>query len=286
MNAAVMLRARLRQRMSRPRTLAAPGTFDPLSALQVERAGFEVAYVGSYALSTSVGQPDVGWLDLTTLCVRLAEFCNVLSIPLIADAEGGFFNAAGIGKAVRALERSGVSAIHIEDHVSGKHTNMPKAVLSTREMVQKIRAALDARADPNFQIIARTDIAEVSGNPLDALERMIAYLDAGADAVMPSALDVAQLATIRARIPGKVVLVNTAGASVADEQAAGVDLAIYHGLCLQAAQHAIEQTLRTFAEQRDIRALDGSLASRAALDAITGYEDFNRRAAKYGLIDP
>jgi methylisocitrate lyase len=153
-------------------------------------------------------------------------------------------------------------------------------------MVQKIRAALDAREDPNFQIIARTDIADVTGSPLDALERMLAYLDAGADAVMPGALDVAQLATIRARIPGKVVLVNTAGASVADEQAAGVDVAIYHGLCLQAAQHAIEQSLRTFTEQRDIRALDGSLASSAALDALTGYEDFNRRAAEYCLIDP
>lgn len=278
-----LLRARLRALLSNGRTVVAPGAYDPLTAIQVERAGFDVVYVGSYALASSLGLPDVGILDMSEMASRLSEICNAVSVPIIADAENGFFNAAGIGRVVRAFEKSGISGIHIEDHESGKHTNLPKRIIPLDQMVEKIRAALDAREDPDFLIIARTDVAWATGKIADAVERMIAFSDAGADAVMPTGITVEQLSDIRRLIPAKIVIVNSAPATVADEQAAGADLVIYHSLCLYAATRAVTKTLETFRKTLDLNSVDPSMARREDVDALLGYDCFNERAKHYKL---
>ncbi len=277
------MRARLKNLMAQSATTVAPGAYNPMTALQIQAAGFHVAYIGSYTLSTNLGIPDLGLLDLTTMCARLREICDVVDIPVVADAESGFFNAGSLEKAIRAIERTGVSAIHIEDHLSGKHTSLRKTVQPVSVMVQKIRAALDAREAPDFQIIARTDVAYATGNLSDAVDRMLAYLDAGADAVMPSAITVAQLREVRAQIPGKVVLVNAGNASVAQEQEAGVDLAIYNGLCLQAAHRAVATTLQQFRHTASIAEVHHLLADTNDLDRMSGYSRFEGLAQKYGL---
>lgn len=210
-------------------------------------------------------------------------YCCVLTSAAPRLINPFFFDAATLEKAIQAIEHTGVSAIHIEDHLSGKHTSLRKAVQPVSVMVQKIRAALDARESPDFQIIARTDVAYATGSLSDAVDRMLAYLDAGADAVMPSSITVAQLREVPAQIPGKVVLVNAGNVSVAQEQEAGVDLAIYNGLCLQAAHRAVATTLHQFKQTASIVEVNHLLTDTAELDRMSGYSRFECLAQKYGL---
>ncbi len=170
--------------MSRPRTLAAPGTFDPLSALQVQRAGVEVAYVGSYALSTSVGQPDVGWLDLTTLCarprrvLRRTEHSPDRRMPKAASSTRQVSARRSALSSEPALARS-ISRI-----TSAANTPICQKQCSRRGKWYRRSARRSMRAKIRTSRSSRAlDIADVTGSPLDALERMLAYLDAGADAV-------------------------------------------------------------------------------------------------------
>ncbi|WP_086065146.1 isocitrate lyase/PEP mutase family protein [Bordetella genomosp. 8] len=286
---ASLLRQRLKGLLAGPSIVAAPGAFDALSARQVQQAGFPAVYLGSYAVCATLGLPDVGLLDLTTLAARLRSVCAAVDVPVIADAENGFFDAAGIRHAIQVLEGTGVSAIHIEDHVSGKHTDRPRRILSTPEMVAKIEAALDARTDPDFQIIARTDAMWANGDLDDAVARMRDYGEAGADAVMPSHMGAATLKGVRERLAGKVVLVHRPPASVMDEEEAGANLVVYHDLCLHAAYTSVGQALEAFADRKHLPAASqpgsnpGSHPMSAPLDGLLGYDAHNARAARYGL---
>lgn len=280
------MRSRLRSLMERPAAVAAPGAFDPMSARQIELAGFELAYVGSYALSSRAGLPDVGLLDLTTMCNRYAAICDAVSIPIVADAEGGFFNAAAIGWAIRALERTGVAAIHIEDHISGKHSNQTKRISTAAEMVEKLRAAQDARTDRDFQIIARTDAIWAGCGDAETVDRMCAYLEAGADAVMPTGISTSRLVAIRSQILGKVVLVNSAGESLQQENDAGVDLALYPVLCAQAAHKAVTRTLEAFRASSRIVDIATHLSTYDELEHAVDVRALNDRAVKYHLTAP
>ena len=283
MTKSTQIRRRLRELLRTGATLAVPGVFDPLTALQVEHAGFQAAYLGSYAISSSLGLPDVGLLDLTELCSRFASVSDVLRIPLIADAEAGFYDAASIGRAVRALERSGVAAIHIEDHVSGKHTELTKRILEPAQMVQKIHAALDARDDPELMVIARTDALWASGRVADAVERMSAYHEAGADAVMAAGFSADQLSEVRAKVPGLVVLVNNGSQSLSQEQASRANVVIYHALCLQAAHAAVASMLHKFSATLNIQSIAESLSPAATVESLVDYAGLIGRGRKYGL---
>lgn len=277
------LRRRLKGLLGGSSVVIAPGAFDALSARQVQQAGFPAVYIGSYAVCSTLGLPDVGLLDLSTLADRIRAVCAAVDVPVIADAENGFFDAAGIRHAIQVLEGTGVSAIHIEDHISGKHTGMPRRISSIREMVAKVRAAVDARDDPDFQIIARTDAMWANGDIDDAVARMQAYGEAGADAVMSSYTDVATLKAVRARLPAKVVLVHRAPAAVADEQDAGANLVVYHDLCMHAAYTSVGRALADFAARGRLSA--ASPLPTEALDELLGYDAHNARAARYGLLE-
>lgn len=158
-------RARLRQLLAAPAILVAPGAYDGTGARIAEKLGFQALYVSGFQTSASVlGQPDVGYLTLTQMAQRVSRLAGVVDIPLIADADTGYGNPLNARPAVRAYEKLGAAAMHIEDQT------FPK----------KIKAAVDARSDPDFLIIARTD-ARTSMGLDEALTRGAAYRDAGAD---------------------------------------------------------------------------------------------------------
>jgi 2-methylisocitrate lyase-like PEP mutase family enzyme len=174
---------RLREMLVADQVLIAPGCYDGLTALLIEQAGFHCAYLsGASVAFTRLGRPDLGLTTLTEVADTVACIRDRVSLPLIVDGDNGFGNALNVKRTVRWFERMGASAIQLEDQQMPKRCGHleGKRLIPTGEMAGKIRAALDARADQDTVIIARTDAVAVGG--LDAaLERAEAYIDAGAD---------------------------------------------------------------------------------------------------------
>jgi 2,3-dimethylmalate lyase len=176
-------RARLRELLGDPGPVVAPGAYDALSARLVEQAGFGVVYMTGFGTTASLlGRPDVGLLGGAEMVDNARRIVAAVDVPVIADADTGYGNAINVVRTVQSYEQAGVAGVHLEDQVMPKKCGhmSGKAVIGADEMVGKIRAAVAARHDPDFLVIARTDAAAVEG--LDAaLDRARAYADAGAD---------------------------------------------------------------------------------------------------------
>lgn len=198
-------RSRLRQLLASGATIAAIGAFDALTARLVERAGFPAVHVGGYGLSAAqLGLPDVGLLTMTEMLDGVRRICAAVETPVIADGDTAYGNHLNADRLVRELERAGAAAVHIEDQAFPKRCGHMegKRLAPAREMIDKIRAAVDARTDPDFVIIARTDAIAVTGFE-DAIERGLAYREAGADVIFVEAPETqAQLREIPRRVPG------------------------------------------------------------------------------------
>jgi 2-methylisocitrate lyase-like PEP mutase family enzyme len=167
--------------------LVTPGITTALHAMLVEQAGFDFVYTGGYDASlTLLGLPDVGLMTETEMIANLRNIAHATSLPVIADADTGYGNAINVMRTVENYEAAGLAAMHIEDQVAPKRCGhvAGKIVVPLEEAVGKIRAALDARRDPDFMIIARTDAVAAAGGGLDeAVRRGLAYARAGADMV-------------------------------------------------------------------------------------------------------
>lgn len=205
---------RLRELLAGPDLIVAPGAYDALSARLIVQAGFPVVYMTGFGTAASVlGQPDVGLLTMNEMVSRAAALASVAGdTPLIADADTGYGNPINVRRTIQEYERAGVAAVHIEDQVWPKKCGHMegKQVIPMDEMVQKIRAAVDARHDPDFIIIARTDANAVTGFT-DALTRGKAYQKAGADVIFieaPRTLE--ELRAIGATFPDVPLLFNWA----------------------------------------------------------------------------
>ena len=203
-------RQTLKQLLQRDKLLVAPGCFDGLSARLVQEAGFEAAYLSGGAVARSMGIPDIGLVTMSENIERAAQVTSVVSIPVIADADTGYGNAVNLVRTVREFERAGVAAIHIEDQITPKRCGHldGKEVIPLAEMENKLQAALAARTDPDFCIIARTDARGVHGFD-DAIKRGQAFAKLGVDAIFveaPQSED--ELAEIPRRIPNVPLLVN------------------------------------------------------------------------------
>jgi 2-methylisocitrate lyase-like PEP mutase family enzyme len=168
--------------------VVAPGVYDGLSARLAASAGFSAIYATGGGIARSMGYPDLGLLSPSEIVERLANIVEQAGVPVIADADTGYGNALNVRRAVREFERAGVAAFHLEDQTFPKRCGHydDKAVVPTGEMVQKLRAARDALADPDLLLIARTDALAVEGFDA-AIERAHAYEAAGADVVFVEA---------------------------------------------------------------------------------------------------
>lgn len=246
---------RLRQLLARPDLLVAPGAYDALSARLIVQAGFSVVYMTGFGTAASVlGQPDVGLLTMNEMVNRAAALAAVIGdIPLIADADTGYGNPINVRRTIQEYERAGVAALHIEDQVWPKKCGHMegKQVIPMQEMVQKIHAAVDARRDPDFIIIARTDANAVHGLN-DAIERAQAYREAGADIIFIEApRSVEELQTITKTFPDTPLLFNwvesgkTPMLSLQEIHTLGFKLVIFPVSMLFAATHAMLALLET-----------------------------------------
>src|SRR5450830_1296733 len=199
-------RVRLRELLNGEACTPVMGAYDVLSARIIEQTGFPVLYTGSFVTGACQGLPDVGLVQLQDLMGLAREIAKETNLPLICDADTGWYHAANIWRTVHEFESAGASAIHIEDTVFGKHTDYPAVLLDKDAMCQRIKACVDARKDPNFLIIARTDAIYLKDDPEDAVQRINAYLDAGADAgfiVFKGSVNA--LAQYRTQIKGPVI---------------------------------------------------------------------------------
>ena len=195
--------AQLRKLIERPEILVAPGAYDPFVARIVQATGFEAVYMTGAGVShVRLGQPDLGLLSFSEMVDQAGRIADAVDLPLIADADTGYGNALNVMRTVRAYERAGVAGMHIEDQDMPKRCGHfdAKQVIDTGEMVGKLKAALDARVDPDFIIIARTDARTVLGLE-EAMARAHAFAEAGADVIfVESPLSEEELARIGSSI--------------------------------------------------------------------------------------
>lgn len=201
-------RTALRRMLGEPELTVLPGVYDALSATLVERSGLPGAYMSGAAVSMAVGGvPDLGLLTLTEMASQAALLAGILSGPLVADADTGFGNALNVQRTVVAYERAGVAGLHLEDQTYPKRCGhlSGKSVVPSEEFVEKIRAAVEARTDPELVLIARTDARGPLGFA-EAIRRANAYKDAGADLIFveaPQTID--EISAIPTEVAGPVM---------------------------------------------------------------------------------
>jgi methylisocitrate lyase len=266
-----------------------PGAFNALAARLAERLGFEAVYLSGGALSAGwAGLPDIGLLTQTEFADQAAVLARATSLPVLCDADTGFGEAIQVARTVRLYEEAGVAGLHLEDqrlpkrcgHLSGKVLVDPMA------MAAKVRAAVAARRDPDFVIVARTDARTVEGFDA-AVQRAQEYLAAGADMIFPEALEsVDEFDQFAQAVPAPLLANMTEfGRSPLvpfDELASlGYKAVIYPLTALRAAMRAAEQVLTALRERGTQRELLDQMQSRAELYDLLGYSDWERRDQDY-----
>ena len=278
---------RLRQAWAGP-AFAVPGVFDALVAKMAERLGFQAIYLSGGALSAANGIPDVGLLSLTEFVAQARALTQATTLPLLCDADTGFGEALNVERTVRQFEAAGAAGIHLEDqqlpkrcgHLSGKSLVAPEV------MAAKLRAALAARRDADFVIIARTDARGVTGFD-DAVRRARLYRDAGADAIFPEALESAdEFAAFAKAVPGPLLANNTEfgkspNLDVATFGKLGYRMVLFPLTAFRVALKAAQETLadlQRLGHQRD--RLPGML-TRAELYDLLSYSDYEARDREY-----
>jgi 2-methylisocitrate lyase-like PEP mutase family enzyme len=286
-------RQALKELLQRDRLLVAPGCFDGLSARLVEEAGFEAAYLSGGAVARSMGIPDIGLVTMSETIERAAQVVSVVKLPIIADADTGYGNAVNLVRTVREFERVGVAAIHIEDQITPKRCGHldGKEVISIAEMTKKLEAALGARTDKNFCIIARTDARGVHGFD-DAIERARIFAKLGVDAIFveaPQSED--ELAEIPRRIPGVPLLVNvfkggkTPMLPMKRLEEMGYRIAIYPSETQRAAIHAMRSALSTLKREGTTESIDAALTTFKERDRVVGLDDWQKIERDYLAIE-
>jgi 2-methylisocitrate lyase-like PEP mutase family enzyme len=248
--------ARLRALLESGQTIVAPGAFDPLAARLVEEAGFPAVYMTGFGTSAAlIGRPDVGLLTMTEMAASAGRIADCVDIPVIADADTGYGNPLNVIRTVGAYEAAGVAGIHIEDQVAPKKCGHMegKLVIGAQEMAAKVRAAVEARSQPEFVIIARTDARAVEGLE-QALERARLYREAGADVLFIEALvSEAEVEEAARAFPGVPLLFNwaeggkTPPVSLARLTELGYRIVIFPISTLLAATAAMRAILREIA---------------------------------------
>lgn len=221
-----------------------PGAANALAARVIENVGFEAIYIsGAGVTNTFLGMPDHGFISLPELCQHTATIRNVTDLPLVVDVDTGFGNAVNVHHTVRMMERSGASAIQLEDQVNPKKCGhfAGKEVVKLDEARSRIKAAVDARQDPNFLIVARTDARATRGME-EALERASAFIEDGADITFIEApQNTGEIAEIPRRLSGTPQLINlvvggnTPILDFAELDHMGFGLVLYANVALQGA---------------------------------------------------
>jgi 2-methylisocitrate lyase-like PEP mutase family enzyme len=282
--------ARLRQLLARPGVIMAPGVADALNAKLVARHGFEAIYMtGAGTSAVRLGMPDVGLLTMSEMVDNAGRIADSSGLPLIADADNGYGGVLNVRRTIQAYERAGVAAVHIEDQVMPKRCGhlMGKQLVPATEMTAKIRAAVDARTDADFVVIARTDAVAVEGFDA-ALERAGRYREAGADVLFVEAPNAEQLPQIAPRLKAPLLYnMATSGKTPflgRDEiERLGFKLIIYPNWVMLAAIRAASQVLATLKETGTIAGVASEVPSFKEFFDLLGMPDVQALEASYGI---
>jgi methylisocitrate lyase len=277
--------ARLRAAVEAERPLQVIGTINAYAALLAGRAGFRALYLsGAGVANASFGLPDLGVTTLNDVCEDVRRITGKCELPLLVDADTGYGSAFNIARTCRDLIRAGAAGMHLEDQVSAKRCgHRPgKALVPAGEMVDRLKAAVDARTDQAFVIMARTDALAVEGLGA-ALERCAAYVAAGADMIFAEAvrtLDEYRQFAARAGVP---VLANitefgqTPLFTVSELGAAGVRLVLYPLSAFRAAAKAHEVVYAAIRREGTQQSVVPYMQTRAELYEVLGYHDYERK---------
>ncbi|WP_080888489.1 methylisocitrate lyase [Nitrospira japonica] len=281
-------RARRFRELLDKQTLILPGAFNALTAMQIERAGFHALYVSGAGMSAARGLPDIGLLSLTEAAYDSATITKAVAIPAIVDADTGFGPPLAVMRTVKEFEAAGLAGMQIEDQEMPKKCgHLPgKRVVPTDDMAGKIRAAADARQDPDFFIIARTDARAIEGLE-SAVRRARIYIDAGADAIFPEALESADefrtFARHLAKEGGKAPLVanmtefgKTPYLSVAEFEELGYRLVLFPVTALRMATQAVDEMLSELKTRGSQRGLLERMYTRTKLYDLLRYADYEQ----------
>lgn len=259
-----------------------PGAYNALSTKLIEDKGFEGVYISGGVLANDLGLPDIGLTTLTEVAGRASTYARVTDLPAIVDADTGFGEAMNVARTIQELENAGVAGCHIEDQVNPKRCGHldGKAVVDRDTAVQRIRAAVAGRRDPDFVIIARTDVRSIDG--LDAaIDRARALVDAGADVVFPEALaDLREFETFRHAIDVPILANMTefgkselfTNAQLAD---VGVNIVIYPVSLQRAAMGAATRALDTILAEGSLASAVPEMQTRADLYETVDYAEYN-----------
>lgn len=274
------------KRLLSERLVIAPGAFNALVARLIEQSGFEAVYVSGAGLANSFGLPDIGLLTLTEVAQQVKWICEAVSLPVLVDVDTGFGEAINVARTVRELERVGAAGIHLEDQEFPKRCgHLPgKRCVPIGAMVEKIQAALEARRDPDFLLIARTDARSVEGFSA-AVKRAQSYLEAGADGIFPEALEseeefVTFAKEIAPAFSGRPVLLlanmtefgKTPYIPVPRLAEFGYRLVIFPLTAMRVALKAIQEALTALKREGTQVPLLDRMMSRAELYALLGYD--------------
>ena len=275
-------RAMLRLGLDSSRLQRLPGAFSPLVAKTIAEVGFEGVYVSGAALSADLGLPDIGLTTLTEVATRGGQIAAATALPTLIDADTGFGAPLNVARTVSLLEDAGLAGCHLEDQVNPKRCGHldGKSVVSTADMVKRLRAAVSARRDPNFVICARTDAAGVESISA-AIDRARAYADAGADMIFTEALDqLSDFERFRAAVDvpllanmtefGKSPLLTARQLSDL-----GYNAVIYPVTTLRLAMFAVEAGLREIESAGTQSGLVDRMQHRSRLYSLLRYEAYN-----------
>ncbi|GAB2971039.1 methylisocitrate lyase [Actinotalea caeni] len=286
----------LRERLASGDLLRLPGAINPLSAQLIEEKGFDGVYVSGAVLSADLGLPDIGLTTLTEVAGRAGQVARVTNLPTIVDADTGFGEPMNVARTIQVLEDAGLAGCHIEDQVNPKRCGHldGKSVVDLGTAQQRVRAAVGGRRDPDFLVMARTDVRAVEGLRA-AVDRAKALVDAGADAIFPEAMaDLGEFEAVASAVDVPVLANMTEfGKSelfTADQLAsAGVRLVIYPVTLLRLAMGEIERGLDTIHAAGTQAGLVDRMQTRARLYELidyAGYNTFDSEIFTYSATEP
>ena len=276
-------RVALREGLASGRLLRLPGAFNPLSARLIEAKGFDGVYISGAVLAADLGLPDIGLTTATEVTQRAGQISRMTGLPAIVDADTGFGEPMNVARTVQGLEDAGLAGCHIEDQVNPKRCGHldGKAVVDDDTALKRIRAAVDGRRDPNFLIMARTDIRAVDGLTA-AIDRAKALVDAGADAIFPEALtgpdefeavraavDVPLLANMTEFGKGELL-------TARQLEDIGINIVIYPVTLLRLAMGAAMTGLDTIRAEGTQAGLLDTMQTRAELYELLDYEAYGQ----------
>lgn len=282
-----------RARLQQGGAMLLPGAANALAARIIEDMGFEAVYLSGAGLTnTYLGMPDLGFVSLTEIAQHTAAIRDAVSLPIVVDADTGFGNALNVRHTVRTLERAGASAIQLEDQVSPKRCGhfSGKDVVPLAEARSRIRAAVDARQDPNLLIVARTDARATLGYEA-ALERAEAFVEDGADITFVEAPEsIEEIRGIPARLAGTPQLVNlvvggrTPIMGLPELDGMGFALVLYANVALQGAVYGMQAALGQLRQQGSLDE-KGPVASFKERQRLVGKPFYDALEKRYAEDD-